>query len=433
MPSLRFLRSPVLVARLVLPASLAAIFVLTLTPASGHPTVSGTDLCLICGEVGAATGLLNLLLFVPFGWALGQVSASRWRPVLLGLALSLAVELVQRWIPGRDVALGDVAFNAAGAFVGAGVAGWWRHLLAREERRPGWLGLLAGMVGAGVLLSTALLFTPSLPGGVYFGQWTPDLAQFQRYDGSVTSATLGGQALRDGRLRDSGRVRSLLAEGAALEVHVRAGSPPPGLAPVFSLFNGRQEEVLVFGFDGADLVFRPRTRAVDLRFLPPEARWPGAARGLTRGRPVVLRAWQAAHGVCLALDSRSSCGLGPTVGSAWMLFWMGDLPGASTRRALDALCLALLFLPLGLAARRRWRWYLGLALAGSALAAAPALSPLLAALSAGNVLACAAGLAGGFALRARHGPPSATSSPRPAGKDRSLPDPEGEQIGVGSR
>jgi hypothetical protein len=433
MPSLRPLRSPAFVARLVLPVSLVAILALTLTPAPGQPTVPGTDLCLICGEVGAATGLLNLLLFVPFGWSLQQLSASRWRPVLLGLALSLAVETIQRWIPGRDVALGDVAFNTAGAFVGAGLAGWWRSLLAREERRSGRLGLLAGMAGAGVILATALLFAPSLPGGVYFGQWTPDLAHFQRYDGAVTSVTLGGRALGDGRLRGSEGVRSLLAEGAPLEVHARAGSPPPGLAPIFSLFNDRQEEVLVFGIDGADLVFRPRTRAVDLRLLPPQARWPGAARGLVRGRPTVLRAWRAPHGVCLALDSRSSCGLGPSVGSGWMLFWMGDLPGASQRRALDALWLALLCLPLGLGARRAWRWYLGLALAGSALAVAPALSPLLAALSAESVLACVAGLVGGLALRARHGPPSATSSPRPSGKGGSFPAAEGEEIGAGSR
>ncbi len=81
-------------------------------------------------EVYAA--LLNIAVFVPFGWV--GVTLLRWPPVRVATALaaaSAAVELVQA-LPavGRDPSLLDVACNALGAVVGvvaASVVGRRRH------------------------------------------------------------------------------------------------------------------------------------------------------------------------------------------------------------------------------------------------------------------------------------------------------------------
>lgn len=67
----------------------------------------------------------NLLLFVPVGLALAGLSRTRhsgWllaRTVALAASLSIAVELVQRLIPGRASDIDDVIFNTLGAFLGA--------------------------------------------------------------------------------------------------------------------------------------------------------------------------------------------------------------------------------------------------------------------------------------------------------------------------
>jgi len=61
----------------------------------------------------------NVLLFVPFGAALGLRDFSIGRTAGCGLALSAAVEGAQ-WllIPGRTTSLDDVLLNTLGAVVG---------------------------------------------------------------------------------------------------------------------------------------------------------------------------------------------------------------------------------------------------------------------------------------------------------------------------
>ncbi|WP_114853274.1 VanZ family protein [Brachybacterium sp. YJGR34] len=59
----------------------------------------------------------NVLLFVPFFAALALL-VPRWWWVVLGAALSAAVELHQGTLGSREASLGDVAANTAGAAIG---------------------------------------------------------------------------------------------------------------------------------------------------------------------------------------------------------------------------------------------------------------------------------------------------------------------------
>jgi glycopeptide antibiotics resistance protein len=75
----------------------------------------------------------NILMFVPLGLLLTLLFAHPWYGVVLALALSAAVELVQIVIPSRQASLRDVLANVIGAAIGAALA--WL-IVRREARSP---------------------------------------------------------------------------------------------------------------------------------------------------------------------------------------------------------------------------------------------------------------------------------------------------------
>jgi glycopeptide antibiotics resistance protein len=123
-------------ADVLLALSLFAILALTILPgtqpsgpASGHSVVPFEDLVrsLRPGMPAYATDLAvgnlaaNLLLFLPFGFALGLrfPTASWWRPLVAIVALSVGVELVQLLAGmGRSADVTDVLTNTVGGLLG---------------------------------------------------------------------------------------------------------------------------------------------------------------------------------------------------------------------------------------------------------------------------------------------------------------------------
>lgn len=76
---------------------------------------------------------LNVLIYAPFGGAAFRSLGRRFGPVrampaavLLGAALSIAMELLQVYVPGRDCSILDVIANTTGAAAGAIVLAVWR-------------------------------------------------------------------------------------------------------------------------------------------------------------------------------------------------------------------------------------------------------------------------------------------------------------------
>jgi hypothetical protein len=85
----------------------------------GVPSFSGSDVP------------VNLLGFVPFGFlvCLRLLTAGKPSPrgclflaVALGFAVSLAIELTQVWLPGRDSSLLDLTMNTVGSAIGGAMA-----------------------------------------------------------------------------------------------------------------------------------------------------------------------------------------------------------------------------------------------------------------------------------------------------------------------
>ncbi|MCH7935084.1 MAG: VanZ family protein, partial [Gemmatimonadetes bacterium] len=244
------------------------ILLLTLVPGpevTGSPEELFSILCLICGQRGAADGILNVLLFVPLGIALMAATGNARRVVVLAMTLSIGIEILQGMIPGRYPTLGDVVYNTVGGATGITLAMSAKRLLQPSRRMAGFLTVGAGTASAAILFAGGVLMAPSFLSTVYYGQWTADLHYMEAYEGQVLEASLGSMFLGSERTSDPELAVELLRSGAPLNARAVAGPAPPALAPIVSIFDESEREILVLGADASDLVLRVRYRANDLR------------------------------------------------------------------------------------------------------------------------------------------------------------------------
>jgi hypothetical protein len=344
--------------------------------------------CLVCGERGLADALLNIALFAPLGWWVAR-GRGLTAAVLAGAALSLGVEGLQGGIAGRFSTLGDVVFNTTGAALGAWLS----------ERARLLAPTLAVAAGVG-LLAPPLLLAPAPTEGVYYGQWTARFGNLEHYEGRVLSASFGGVAMPDGPSRRSDELRRAFRHRDVLEVVFEAGPPTAGLAPVFSVYDDVQREILLLGVDGADLVYIPRTRSTAARLDRPHLVVPGALSDILPGDTVRATVVSGpTRAPCISLNRRTKCDVAPGFAAGWtLLLYPLPIGGAALMTLADLVWAGALAAPLGwLVARPR-------AAAGGALVLS---APLLAlswtspdmVVTPLPVAALVAGAAGGALLR----------------------------------
>jgi len=350
-----------------------AIAVATLTPVPGGMGGGGTSqICLICHARGMADFLSNVILFAPLGIGLALRRMSLGRVAVLAFLYSLAIELLQLdIIAGRDSNLGDLAANSLG-----GVVGWWLgHTVAWwRPREEGALWRSLGLAGAActVLLGGLSLLVPALPMTTYFMQWTADLGGLSHYDGRVLASSLGPVELRGAeRVEPDAEFRELVIE-PHWNVSFIAGNPPASLAPVVSLYDGLQREVVLLGAQRTNVVYRQRLRAGELRFDEPDLRGYFMLAELSPGDTanLALRADRAE--VCVAVNAHERCTHGYTVGDTWGLLMFPDRWGRTVRTSMSFTWLFAAFVPAGFVAYRKISMIIGVALALTALLAGPA-------------------------------------------------------------
>ena len=375
-------------------AGFALVIRLTLVPTS-DPDTGTFHWCVLCGDFGLADFIANVILFMPLAAGLSGAGLSWRRAVASLFLLSTAIELTQLIIPGRESALGDIVANTLGAALAAALVRW---LPARRRSGIGSAAAAGAMLA--VVAVTGLALQLTLPRTVYYGQWTADLGMYDWYRGRVLSAQIGGLPLPSWRLDDSRIVRERLLSGIPLEVRAVAGPRTERLAPVFSIFDERQQEVLVLGADRDDLVLRTQRRATDLKLREPDVRWHGALAGVSPGDTVALGLQVSRSGLCLFLNGRGRCGMAVTAGEAWRL--VQDRPdlSAGAQLALDSLCMIILGLPLGLLSPRRVSGYVVITAAVTGVALLPpalglAQTPVL------QLASLAAAIAGGALVAER--------------------------------
>ena len=379
---------------LILSAVTALILTVTLIPSPGS-AVWPSILCVFCGEHATADAVSNVILFLPLGMALAWWAPGKRLAWRLGPALSLAIELAQIVIPGRDASLGDAVANTVGTLIG------WRlgHYLLTGASRPAlreWPLVAAAF--AAVVSVTLRLLAPSPTERVYFGMWTPVLPQFEWYRGRVLGAAFDQDTLRPQPLADRKPVRSFIEGTRTLGVRFIAGPRTTSLAPLVSVFDGRRKEIMLLGLDRDALVLRYRRRAADWRLDRPDLRFEGAARDWTPGDTITLSVARTLPGACLTVRDATACLRGDTPGIAWTLLLYPESFPAWLRNLLNLLWLAGLTMLVG--------WCLGTprsALAGGAFALAVLwwLPPLFGAAPSppAELAAAAAGLPVGVMLR----------------------------------
>ncbi len=320
----------------------AIVLLVTLFPRSVETEVIPL-LCLLCGTYGTSDFLLNVLMFVPLGFFVARMSASARRALLTVVLITVAIELLQMFIPGRYPTLGDVAANTVGGSLGI----WALHTRYRRSDASPRRGVQAAAVAApfvlaGSLVLTVVLLEPALPQTSYYGQWTADLGQFAHYAGQVHRVRVGTVDL-PGRRLDPAATRSVhrTADGAPLTVAFRAGPPTDDLAPVFSVFDDHQVEILVIGTDADAIVIRMRRLAETLGLHAPEVRF----RNLhpPEGTQATLRFRRHAGSFCVRLEDSETCRTAATPARGWSLFTGISLP-VWAPGFLDAAWLALLAL-----------------------------------------------------------------------------------------
>jgi VanZ family protein len=375
----------------------ALVVVLTLVPleaAEDRPS----SFCVLCREGAVADGLLNAALFLPLGAALSVGGWRSRRALGLGWLLSLAVETAQLVIPGRDPSPSDLLFNTLGTALGI--------VLVRSASTWWWPGprvanvlTIAGAIGAtSILALSSVLFGGFFSKETYYAGWTPRLGHLEWYGGRVVDVSLDGLEIPSSVIARSAEVRQRLLAGATLRVRGHAGPRPPGLAPMFTIHDRDQREIVLLGADGDDLVYRYRTRASAWGLVAPEIRVGGALRGIAWREPVDIAVRRAPGGHCIRVNAIEHCPVGYTLGTGWVLLLGAQPVTPRLGSVFNVVWLAVLFFPTGFRGRFRWSSVAAFACSLGSLLVLPAVIRLLPTPGV-ELLGALAGFVAGWVLR----------------------------------
>jgi hypothetical protein len=208
----------------ILIAALAGILFLTLYPFgfSLHTKLAPGASPFFLGRADKGGGLLdvvlNIFLFIPFGFALAAKLRGKGKswPVALfstwiaGAFLSYGIEFLQIYIPARDSGWEDVFTNSTGAAIGflafefCGNA-TSRLLSAWEQRVESWLTLRRAAVILFAYFAACTLYSIPLQNQTHLGNWSPDCFLVFGNDATGRHAWRGTLARAEIWDRDVGR------------------------------------------------------------------------------------------------------------------------------------------------------------------------------------------------------------------------------------
>lgn len=297
----------------------AVVLTLTLVPVPVGDELSSGGVCILCGSYGLADFLRNMLLFLPLGLLAG--ARIGWaRSAVLAVILSGGIEVTQILIPGRYPSLGDIVANTTGGALGAILAGRLGHV-GRVIRSPTRAQTAVAIAVSALLVSApAVLHRPAPPEGVvYYFQWTAELGrQLDPYGGSLLEARVDGTSAAQGPVPGTADwLRPALSDGLEVELRMVVGPEPERLAPIFSIYDELEREVLLIGARGVDLVVRRRDVGSALTLDGADPVWWGAFAGVERGDTVRVAVRQRGADLCAEVDGRSRCDIAVGVGSGW--------------------------------------------------------------------------------------------------------------------
>jgi VanZ family protein len=356
-------------------AAAAALFIAYETLLPSDDFVQNPRWCIVCGYFGGVSFILNVVLFVPFGFGLRLAGLRRNRTIAAGFLTSLAIELLQfRIIPGRESGISDLISNTLGAIIGAALAAVWRTWLFPDPRMASRLTRVGALAWLAILGATAWALQPSSPAAPLRAFWIPELEHYERFSGRVLSASLNGVDARDGELPHSDAVRrDHLAGRSILGLAMVADRKSEGTAPILGVWDahwtGDPTMAVLLSQQGAGVTLWLRMRSSDARLRNVILRLDdvlsdlsSGALGSRRSDTVYVRG--AREGARIALsarvaDRRLSTTLPLSATFGWNLLLPFDYPLAPhpLTKWLTALWVAGLVLPIGYWASRAVRFY----------------------------------------------------------------------------
>lgn len=253
-------------------ACLAIIGLLTLWPVPAQAPLSAATafFCFPCGDSGLSDLLLNVVLFLPLGLALGVSGMRTGRVLLIGAGISLVIELLQLTvIPGRDSSAADIVTNALGAALGGWISGRRRRILFPGAR---WAAFLAGgwaFAGGLIAILTAWSLEPSFRATTWYGQWAPHGDEPEWFDGPILGVELGARSLQHWRLPDSELRRAELVQDTIRLAATVVSIDPPGDRLRIVALADSVGRMVTLSQRGRDLSFGVRTRAADMYLHSP--------------------------------------------------------------------------------------------------------------------------------------------------------------------
>lgn len=300
-----------------------------------------------------ADALRNILLFVPLGAGVRFATGSSLRALSLGAALAITFELLQTFIPGRFSSPVDIVANTVGAWLGAWMMGHRARLLAPSPRQAARLAGIATLMAASILILGTLALGPATPDTRYFGGHTPQLAHLAHYQGQVLQARVGDSPIPDaGLVDDQAALKRSLQSEKSIRIRFRRGPAPARLAPLVTLHDDLQREILLVGLEGDDLVVRRWMHGTAWGLENPAHRWPVALAPNRVGEVTELELALEGLRARARVDERALADHAWSPARIWALVLPRDIASEASARILDAVCIAVLTLPVAFYARR---------------------------------------------------------------------------------
>lgn len=320
-----------------------------------------------------ADGLRNILLFVPLGAGVRLATGSSLRALALSAVLAIVFELLQTFIPGRFSSPVDIVTNAIGAWLGAWIMGHRVRLLAPPPRQAARLAWTATLMAASIWILGTLALAPATPDTRYFGGHTPQLAHLAHYQGQILQARVGDSPISAaGLVDDQAALKRSLQSEKSIRIRFRRGPAPARLAPLVTLHDDLQREILLVGLEGDDLVLRRWVHGAAWGLENPAHRWPAALAPNRVGDVAELDLGLEQGRSHARIDGRALADHAWSPARIWALVLPRDIASEASARNFDAVCIAALTLPVAFYARHAIVGFPGLAALAALLIVLPA-------------------------------------------------------------
>ena len=325
--------------------ALGLIAVATLVPTPHRAGGDATPFwCLGCGDYALADALVNVVLFVPLGWAIARTRIRVVTSLAVVLGTTVGIEWLQHgFIPGRVASMSDILTNTVGGAAGMTLPSLRCWIAASGERAVRASMLYAVLLVAALSAGAATQAVPRA-GMLRWTEGSGDRSRYAPFTGSLRALRVGGMPVT---MRQWRRVEA--GEAVEVAVDLLSGRPDTGLAQVAIAWLPTGSGWMWLEQRGRDLHLHLAS-AGDHSRLRGHSEWLNGILPAMPGEPVTIRLVVRQFSYRLVVATKTSevvraATVSP--GDGWRLFSPFERAGQRGAPFLTAAWLAVLVAPLG--------------------------------------------------------------------------------------